>query len=269
MNPIITFLTDFGLEDEWVGICKGVILSIAPDAKIIDITHQIPNFDIKKGAFVLSSSLPFMPIGIHLAVVDPGVGTRRRAIILQAGRGDYLVGPDNGLLIPASYKLGGVQNAVEINNERYFLQPVSQTFHARDIFAPVSAHLARGVEMGDFGSIIDITTLVESPWTAPVIKKHKIEAEVIDIDKFGTVRLNLPADDISNLGIIFGDIVEVKWGSRREEVPFKETFGEAEPGNPILVIDSSGYISLAINQGNAQQEFDLEVGERLDLEKLD
>lgn len=267
MKPIITFLTDFGLEDEWVGICHGVIRNIVPEVEIIDITHQIPSFDIKKGAFVLVSSLPFMPQGVHLAVVDPGVGGERKAIIIETTRGDFLVGPDNGLLIPAAQRLGGIKRAVEIKNEQYFLKPVSSTFHARDVFAPVSAHLARGVEVGSFGESLDPSGLEPAPWSSSIIKGDEVEADIIDIDKFGTLRLNSTGSDLVRVGIFKGDLVRIKWGSRHRDVPMVETFAEVARGEPLLLVDSSGYVSIAVNLGRADVEFDLKVGEKIRFEK--
>jgi S-adenosylmethionine hydrolase len=268
MKPIITFLTDFGLEDEWVGTCHGVILKILPEAEIIDVTHQIPSFDIRKGAFVLVSSLPFMPQGVHLAVVDPGVGTERRAIIVETGRGDFLVGPDNGLLVPAVQRLGEVRRVVQISNDEYFLKPVSSTFHARDVFSPVSAYLAKGIEMTSFGPLLDPTTLVSAPWSPAVVKENEVEADIIDIDKFGTLRLNSLASDVGKIGISRGDWVRIKWGSRHRDVPMVETFTAVESGKPMLLVDSSGYVSIAVSLGRADTEFDLKMGEKIRFEKI-
>jgi S-adenosylmethionine hydrolase len=268
MKPIITFLTDFGLEDEWVGTCHGVILKILSDAEIIDITHQIPSFDIRKGAFVLVSSLPFMPQGVHLAVVDPGVGRERRAVIVESRRGDFLVGPDNGLLIPVVERLGGVERVVQITNDEYFLKPISSTFHARDVFSPVSAYVAKGVDLTSFGPLLDPSTLVPAPWSPAIIKDNEVEADIIDVDKFGTLRLNSRASDLGELGVSKGDWVRIKWGSRRWDIPVVEAFAEVESGKPLLVVDSSGYVSIAVNLGRADSELDLRVGEKIRFEKI-
>jgi len=265
VKPIITFLSDFGLSDEWVGVCKAVMIKISPEARILDISHQIPSFDVKKGALVLASALPFMPRSVHLAVVDPGVGTERRGIVIEARRGDFLVGPDNGLLIPAAIKLAGIKNIVEITNEKYFSTPISPTFQARDIFAPVAAYLANGVSMKEFGPAIKRDSLVKAPWGKPKVLKDRIEAEVIDLEKFGTIRFNCTRKELNKLGIDYGDRVKVRWADKELTLPFVKTFGEVAVGEALLLIDSSDFLCLAINQGEAASQFGLKVGERVAL----
>jgi len=265
MGVSITFLSDFGLQDEWVAVCKGVIFGIFPEAVVIDITHEIPPFDIRKGALAMASALPFMPQGVHLGVVDPGVGTRRRALVLEVERGDYLVGPDNGLLIPAARALGGIEKAVEITNERYMLQPVCPTFHGRDVFAPVAAHLARGVDITEFGPSIEVKTLEKAPWPEPRIKGREIFAEVIDVDRFGTLRFSISRVDLAERGVRLGVELHLIFRGRDFVFPFCATFSEVEAGEALLLVDSSNLLSLAVNQGSAAEKFGLEIGEKVKL----
>lgn len=207
---IITFLSDFGDMDGWVASCKGQIFSIAPHAKILDVSHSIPSFDLKKGALVLASTLPFLPIGIHLAIVDPGVGGSRRGIVVKVERGDYLVGPDNKILGPAIKRLGGAVQAVEIKNKEYFRSDVCQTFYARDIFSPVAAALLLGTGIEELGPEIDTHEIQDNPWPEPKITKNRIVGEVIDIDKFGTIRSNIPPQVLQKAGISKGDRAQIE-----------------------------------------------------------
>src|SRR4051812_39756332 len=158
-DVLITFLTDFGLEDDFVGTCHGVMKRIAPDVEIIDITHGIQPQSVLQGALVLANTLPYLPEGVHLAVVDPGVGGDRREIAISGENGRIYVGPDNGLLVPAAEKLGGIQAAHEISNRQYALEPVSATFHGRDVFSPAAAHLARGLDIAELGPALEIDSL--------------------------------------------------------------------------------------------------------------
>ncbi len=260
--PIITFLSDFGLTDEYVSVCKGVIKKIAPEVEIIDITHQVPSFDIRKGAFFLSVVLPFMPAGVHLAVVDPGVGTDRRGIILQVKRGDFLIGPDNGLLIPAAQKLYGIIKAIEITNEKFFLGSPSPTFHTRDIFAPVAAYLSQSVSPEEFGKAINPASLVKPPWGRPRKAKRQVELEVINVDKFGSIRFNLEAKDLIKFGLNQNKLILNK-GGREIEIPILNTFGKIEKGKPLFYLDSSNLLALAVNQGDASSFFGLKEGDRV------
>ncbi|MBI4743283.1 MAG: SAM-dependent chlorinase/fluorinase [Actinobacteria bacterium] len=267
MRKIITFLSDFGLEDEWVGVCKGVILNIVPDAVIVDITHQIPSFNLKKAAVELLSALPFMPIGIHLAVVDPGVGTKRRPIVIETGRGDFLVGPDNGIFLPAVDKIGGINKVFWITNEEFMNVPVSQTFNGRDIFAPAAGHLARGISPDKFGPEIEKTTIETSPILPVVSSLETLKCEIIDIDKFGTIRLNCGFDDINKIALEYGRKIKLKLNGNELLIDFVKTFGDVGIGEPAALIDSSGFVCLALNQGNFSLKFNLKTGDRVDIIK--
>src|SRR5262249_42792157 len=198
---IITFLTDFGLQDDFVGTCHGVIKRISPGTDIIDITHGIQPQQVLQGALVLASTLPYMPEGVHLAVVDPGVGTQRMAVVLRGGDGRLYVGPDNGLLVPAAERLGGIDGAWALETRAYRLEPVSRTFHGRDIFAPAAAHLAGGLDPSELGSSLEPAALVRLDVPAPVTGDGFIRAHVVIVDRFGNVQLNLTTEDLVRAGI--------------------------------------------------------------------
>ncbi len=185
----VTFLTDFGLQDDFVGTCHGVIARIAPDARVIDVTHGIPPQAVLQGALVLANTMPYLPLGVHLAVVDPGVGSERRAIAIRTVDGRFFVGPDNGLLMLAADELG-VAAAHELSDARYRLPDVSHTFHARDVFAPAAAHIAVGVPLEELGPRIDPDELVRIQVPEPQVGRTQLSTEVLVIDRFGNVSTN-------------------------------------------------------------------------------
>lgn len=261
MEGLITFTSDFGTSEEWVGVVKGVILSINPGAVILDLSHHIPPFDIGKGAFVLAAALHHLPVGVHLAVVDPGVGTRRLAVVLECARGDYLVGPDNGLLLPAAERLGGVERAYFLENRDFFRHPVHPTFHARDIFAPVAAHLSLGVDPAEMGTSMEVEDLVPAPWGRARTGTGAVYATVIDVDRFGSLRLNAYPGHLEELGYQLGDRVRVGLGEGEMEFSLVSTFGEVEAGAPLLFEDSSGVMALGINGGSLAERTGSRPGE--------
>ncbi|WP_287154173.1 SAM-dependent chlorinase/fluorinase [Candidatus Solincola tengchongensis] len=250
LEGLITFTSDFGTSEEWVGVVKGVILSINPRAVVVDLSHEIPPFDIGKGALVLAAALPHLPVGVHLAVVDPGVGTRRLAVALQCRRGDFLVGPDNGLLLPAAERLGGVTRAFFLENSDFFRRPVHPTFHARDIFAPVAAHLSLGVDPSEMGMPMDAEDLAPAPWGRAKEGEGAVYATVIDVDRFGSLRLNAYPEQVEGLGHRRGDRVIVGLGEGEMEFVLASTFGEVEAGSPLLFEDSSGVMALGVSGGS-------------------
>lgn len=266
-SKIITFLSDFGLKDEWVGVCKGIILNIVPDVFIVDITHQIPPFNLKKAAICLLGALPFMPIGIHLAIVDPGVGTNRRPIIMKTGRGDFLVGPDNGIFLPVVDKLGGIEKVCLIKNEGFMNIPVSPTFNGRDIFAPAAAYLAKGVKLDKFGPEIKKAEIGLSPIPPIVLFSNRLGCEVIDIDRFGTVRLNCGFGDLSRANVMLGKTVKLKINKNELLIDFVKTFGDVKKDKPAMLIDSSGFVCLTLNQGNFSLKFNLKTGDKVDISR--
>lgn len=262
--PVVTvyscmsFLTDYGLEDGFVAACHGVAAKIAPAARIIDITHLVQPGDVRRGAAVLAQTVAYLPPAVHVAVVDPGVGTARRAIAVAAGD-SILVGPDNGLLSWAIAALGGKQ-AVQLTNGELWLHPVSATFHGRDIFMPVAAHLAAGLDLAAAGEQLSLDDLVALP--APTSRLHDgaAEGEVMSVDRFGNVQLSIPAADAGRLGIGIGTPVIVRCGRRQFTVPYLDTFAAGAPGEIVAFTDSAGLISLAINAGDAAQQLGLPPG---------
>ncbi len=256
----VTFLSDFGVEDDFAGTCRGVIKRIAPDADVIDITHGIEPQSVLQGALVLANTLPYMPEGIHLAVVDPGVGTPRRALVVRTGDGRLLVGPDNGLLVPAAERLGGVSAAFEITNRSYALEPVSATFHGRDIFAPAAAHLTTGLDPGRLGEAVEADTLVRLEIPQAEIGERRIRARCLYVDRFGNIQLNVHVDQLEALGILPGRRIEVELAMDRFYALAARTFAEAGAGDIVLYEDAYRNIALAISRGNAAQTFGVRAG---------
>ena len=246
----ITFLSDFGLKDDFVGTCHGVIKRIAPDAQIIDITHGIPPTSILEGALVLANTIGFMPVGIHLAIVDPGVGGPRRPLALRDEEGRVYVGPDNGLLLPAASR-AGVAEAYELANPAYALESISRTFHGRDLFSPAAAHLANGVPLEDLGPPVDPDGLVRLDLPEPAVSDGAIRATLLYVDSFGNIALNLDRDDVESLGIFSGARVELELSGERYYAVMARTFADARPGDVILYEDSYKKMSLAISRGSA------------------
>jgi S-adenosylmethionine hydrolase len=257
----ITFLTDFGLQDDFVGTCHGVMKRIAPEVEIIDITHGIPPQGVLQGALTLANTLPFMPEGVHLAVVDPGVGSARRPLVLRDANGRVYVGPDNGLLIPAAEKLGGITEAHELANPDYALESVSRTFHGRDLFAPAAAHLALGVPLGELGPPVDPDALARLDIPQPDVGTTRIHSTVLSIDRFGNIGLNLDRAHLEEAGVVPGTRVELQTGPERYYAVAARTFADARPGDIILYEDAYRNISIAINGGNAAEMFGIREGQ--------
>jgi S-adenosylmethionine hydrolase len=250
MYDTITFLTDFGLQDDFVGVCRGVMKRIARDAQILDVTHGIAPQAVRQGALVLARAIPYLPPGIHLAVVDPGVGSERRAVAVRTAAGRIYVGPDNGLLMPAADR-DGVEGARSLTNSRYHLERVSKTFHARDLFAPVAAHLAAGAHFDDLGEAVDLSTLVRLELPEARIVGGELLATILDIDRFGNLGLNVSAEDIAELGLGDGDRVELGFALTPYYAVVGETYADAPRGELIVYEDSYGAWAIAINGGNA------------------
>jgi S-adenosylmethionine hydrolase len=260
MPAFITFTSDFSLLDDSVGTVKGVMWRIAPQAVIIDILHAVPDYDVLRGALCLENTLPYMPVGAHLAVVDPGVGTARRPVVLTTGRGDYLVGPDNGLLPPAADALGGIAAAHLLANEAYMLSPRSATFHGRDIFGPAAAHLAAGATPAALGPAIDPHTLVRLPVVTPEWREGRLQTEVLYIDHYGNLRLGARVADLRAGGLQPGDRIITRVGVHEVVCPWRETFGAIAEGCPVLVEDSYWRLCLALNRASAAHAYGAGVG---------
>jgi S-adenosylmethionine hydrolase len=266
----ITFLTDFGLNDDFVGTCHGVMKRIAPDVQIIDITHGISPQGVLQGALTLANTLPFMPVGVHLAVVDPGVGGARRTLALRDGEGRVHVGPDNGLLIPAADKLGGIAEAHELTNPEYALESVSRTFHGRDLFAPAAAHLSLGVPLAELGPPIDPDALARLDVPQAEVGSTRINCTVLSIDRFGNMQLNLERSHLDEAGVVPGTRIELQVGAERYFAVAARTFADARPGDIILYEDAYRNLSIAISGGNAAAMFSASEGQsiRIHLEPL-
>jgi S-adenosylmethionine hydrolase len=259
----VTFLSDFGLQDDFVGTCHGVIKRIAPDVEIIDITHGIPPQQVLQGALVLANTIPYMPAGVHLAVVDPGVGGPRRPLALRDREGRLYVGPDNGLLLPAAERRGGVDAVHELANPAYALQRVSRTFHGRDLFSPASAHLALGVPLDELGPPLDPDLLVRLDLPEPSFEDGRIRAVALYVDRYGNVALNLTVDQLEASGIEPGTRVELSLVGSRVPAVVARTFADVAPGGTVLFEDSYGNVAVAISQGNAAERLGLAAGEAL------
>ena len=258
MRPVC-FLSDFGLADDFVGTCKGVMLRIAPGLSVVDLTHEVPDFVVETGAEILQHATGYMPgDAVYLAVVDPGVGTQRRELALGTENGALLVGPDNGLLVPAAEALGGISDAVALTEERFHLHPVSNTFHGRDVFAPVAAHLAAGVRISALGEAVDPSSL-----TRPGLASTQGDqgggfvARIISIDHFGNARLSVSKEESE---LEYGDALKIDAGDGEMSVRYVETFGSAKAGELVLMPDSHWRLSLVINKGSATHALALQVG---------
>jgi hypothetical protein len=260
MRPIC-FLSDFGLADDFVGTCKGVIFGIAPRVAVVDLTHEIPGFGVEAGAEVLQHATRYMPEdAVYLAVVDPGVGTGRLALALRARSGALLVGPDNGLLVPAAEALGGISDAVVLTNRRYHVHPVSNTFHGRDVFSPVAAYLAAGVKLSELGEAAEPSSLVRLvlPGAEEEVSGEGVTTRIISVDRYGNARRSVRQEEF---GLEYGAELVVDVGDGGMAVRYVETFGSAKAGELILVPDSHWRLSLAINKGNAAYALGLKTGQ--------
>jgi len=258
--PIITLLSDFGLRDPYVAEMKAIILSICPEARIVDISHEIRKFDIRMGSFILAQAASYFPEGtIHIAVVDPGVGTKRRSIIVETRRSLY-VGPDNGLLMFSAVK-EEIRSVHAITNPKYMLENVSRTFHGRDVFSSAAAHLANGVVSSEFGPQICDPVLPE--YTKPRIVGDKIHGEAIHIDEFGNVITNISPVDLRGLGIEEGRKIEVELRHRSLKVRLCSSYGEVPVGWSLAVIGSGDFLEVATNQGNAAQAYNIKIGDKV------
>lgn len=252
-SKIVTFLSDYGLEDEFVGVCHGVMLRISPDLEIVDIHHNVMRQDIRHGAVVLQQAIKFMPPAVHLAVVDPGVGSERRAVALVTSSDQVFVGPDNGLLIPAAQGCGGVVEAFELMNERHLLTPISNTFQGRDVFAPAAAHLANGVAPAELGPAVDKDDLVHLEIPEARIHDDHLHAEVLQVDRFGNLQLNLAHEHLVKVGLDSRSRLEVRLEGHRIEVACGSTFADVDSGEFVMIEDSYQHLSLAVNEGDARE----------------
>ena len=257
--PVVSFLSDYGTADELVAVCKGVMLRIAPSLRVLDVTHEVPAHDVRAGALALARAAQYLPPGVLLAVVDPGVGTDRRAVAVEVDEG-FLVGPDNGLLAPAVAMLGGARRAVSLTNRAFQLPSPSPTFAGRDVFAPAAAHLGRGVDPGELGEAIEPASLVPSLIPLTHDEGPVVHGEVLWLDRFGNAQLNVDPDELRLRGLGPGDRLEVRWGDDRRTARWVATYAEARPSELAVVVDSYGLVSLALDRDSAADALRLHVG---------
>jgi len=256
-HPTIVFMTDFGTANDAVAICKAVILGIAPDARIMDITHQVTPYSIEEGSRFLEAVTPYYAAGtVFLVVVDPGVGTSRKAVVVKSKKGQYFVLPDNGLVTPVLDR-DGLDSAREITNPDWMIQaPISSTFHGRDIFSPVAAHLAAG---GDFSLVGPVLSqLVRLNPKTSITTEKGIAGDIIGIDDpFGSLITNIPGDEFKKLGYRLGDKIFLEINKKSVILPYVKTFMEVSVGDSLLYVDSRGRVGIAINQGSYSRKFNI------------
>lgn len=270
MRPI-TFLSDYGYDDEFAGVCRAVIAGIAPGALVIDLTHGVAPHDVAAGAAVLANALPYAPAGVHLAVVDPGVGTDRRPVAVRAAAADrLLVGPDNGLLWPALERLGGAVEAVDVSRSPVRLEPVSATFHGRDVFAPVAAALARGDRLSELGERLDPDALVRLERRAPAVEPGRgLAVSVGHLDRFGNAALGAGESEAIEAGLRPGRRLVVEVGGTAHAATYALTFADVAPDSLLLYVDSYGSLALAVNRGSAAALLGLAPGDEVVLRPVE
>lgn len=264
--PFVSFLSDYGLTDEFVGVCKAVILRVAPQTWIIDVTHGIPPHDVRAGALALARAVQYLPAGVVLGIVDPEVGTSRRAVAAEVETG-FLVGPDNGLLAPAVAMLGGARRVVSLTNEEYQLEAPGPTFAGRDIFAPAAGYLASGVDLALLGEEVDPLSL--TPGLVPLSREEEgaLAGEVLWVDRFGNVQLNIDPSDLESLGVRRGDRLDVGVGQERHTARWVDAYADAKSMELVVVVDSYGLVSLAFDRTSAAEGLRLHPGSAVTLRR--
>lgn len=265
-KPFITLTSDFGVQSQGIGIMEGVALEINPEAHVIHLMHGLPDFNLFYAARTMETT-SYLPVGCHVCVVDPGVGTKRKPITIETGRGDFLIGPDNGVLLPATRFLKGIKKAVEITNKKYMRYPVSPIFHGRDIFAPAAAYLSKGVKIEEFGKKLNPEDLVEAPYEEAKVKGNEIHAKIISINKFGSIHLNVMHAVWDKLKLKIGDKVKLKFNKNSVEVPYAITFGDVEKGKPLIIKDDYGRVEVALNQGSFAKKYNVKIGDGVIIKK--
>lgn len=252
---MITITSDFSLKDSYVAQMKGAILSINPNAVLVDVTHNVEKFNVRHGAFMLASVVPFFPRGtVHLAVVDPGVGTERRAIVVQTESG-YLVGPDNGLLMLAA-KSQCIEHVYGISDKKFMLSPISNTFHGRDIFAPAAAYLDRGILPSEFG--LEVTDPFMPDFVEVMNDEGSFCGEVLHVDSFGNIVTNVTLRDTKAI-----KRVKITLSNQTVDIPFRKTYGQENFKQVIALIGSHGFLEIALNQGSASEELQVKIGDSI------
>ena len=261
-SPIISLLTDFGLKDPYAAEMKAVILSLCPNARIIDITHLIEKFNVRTGAFVLASATPYFPKGtIHVAVIDPEVGTKRRALLMETEEAFY-IGPDNGVLVLAAKKQK-VKHVYSITNKQYLLRKVSHTFHGRDVFAPAAAHLANGCRPDDFGP--EIRDYLVPEFAEPQLKQNKLTGQVLHIDDFGNIITNIVKDQLEKMGANQGSKLRIKLAKKVIAIRLGSAYDEVKAKTALALIGSHDFLEISMNQSNASKRLKSKIGDDVTL----
>lgn len=267
MQAIIGFVSDFGLNDAWVGVCRAVIYRSCPQARVVDLAHTLPPFDIRKGAVVAAAAVWQLPELIHLVVVDPGVGGGRKDLCLVTGGGTHLVGPDNGILIPATWHSGGIREAYAIDPSKLNARPPLATFHARDVLAPAAAALACGVDARALGEPVDSAGLVAAPFQPAHREGDTVVTEVLDVDRFGSLRLGVRADELEALGLTTPRL-EVSLGHLTMKLPLAKTYSDVSEGEPVALADSSGLLCVSVRLDSASERYGVEPGDAVRVRPL-
>lgn len=264
---LITLTSDFEKQSQGIGNMQGVIYGINPDAKVIHLMHGLPSFELVSAARTMETTA-FLPIGIHVCVVDPGTGTNRKGIIVRVKRGDYLVGPDNGCLMTAPRMLGGIDKIVEITNDEYLLLPISPIFHGRHVFAPVAAYLSKGIPIEKFGPEIKPEECAGAPYGEARVSGDSFQATVIHVNKFGSIHLNILKEEWNKLGLKLGDVVEMNYLGQIIELPYVSSFSDVPKSMPLILDDDYNRIEVAINLGSFAERYHLRVGSKVTIKKI-
>lgn len=259
MSKTVCFISDFGLDDAWVGVCHAVMHRACPHLTVVDLSHEIPPFDVRKAAAVGVAGVWQVPWAVHLIVVDPGVGGARRDLAVACRNGTMLVGPDNGVLMPAAMRCGGVERAWRLDPDQSAGDEPLATFHARDVLAPAAAALACGTDPSDLGHPIDADSLASAPFEEAMLDGDTLVAEVVDVDRFGSVRLSVTPERLALLGE-GGDTLQVSSGHVALTVPLARTFSDVPESEAVALWDSSGWLTLAVRRGSAADRFVLAPG---------
>lgn len=264
-RPIISIVTDFGVQSQGVGIMESVAFQICPNAKYINLMHGLPSFNLSSAARTLET-VKYLPVGFHICVCDPGVGSKRRPIIIETARGDYLIGPDNGVLLPAARILGGAVKCNIIENLSYMLHPISPIFHGRDVFVPAAAHLANGVEPKKFGQKIAIEKLISAPYEEAEINNRILHCEIIHINHFGSIILNILHQSWDNLSFSIGSKITLKTKDH-DAIPviYGNTFSDVPRHHDVLMKDDYGRIEIATNHGTFYKKYSFKLADTVQI----
>lgn len=266
-RSLITLTSDFGVQTQGIGIMEATILEISPDANVVHLMHGLPDYDLVSASRTMET-IGCIQIGYHVCVIDPGVGTKRKGIIIKTKRGDHLIGPDNGVLIPAAKILGGCDKVVEITNSKYMKHPVSPVFHGRDIFSPAAAYLSLGIRIEDFGKELKFEELVKAPYEEATIENNSIKSQVIHINKYGSLVLNTNPILLDKFNIKKNDKISLKFKNKELKVTFVETFGDVKKGDLLILKDDYARNEIAINMGNFAKKYNVKIGDKCTIKKL-